>query len=221
MASQIRQLTYAQALEAVQSGGLLVYPTETLYALGGDHARPEVLNRVFRIKERPWEKTVPLLVGAVDMVGLVADLAALASSQAALYRRLAQAFWPGPLAMLLPPGSGLDTRIVGDNGLVAVRVSSHPLAARMSREAGTALVATSANVSGKPPAAEPDQVDRNLLRQCDGFLAGLPRPAGGPPSTLVSLTREKTARANIVRPGAVTAHTLALHGIPLCGECSG
>ncbi|MBG0775570.1 MAG: Sua5/YciO/YrdC/YwlC family protein [Desulfovibrionaceae bacterium] len=180
-----KALTYAETLAALRRGGVVVYPTGTFYAVGCAYDAPAALARVAALKGRPEGKPFSLL--AADRTQL-AQLAAPArdAAQAALLDALAARFWPGPLTVVLPARAGLDPHLLAPDGTVAVRVTSHPLAARLARDLGRALVATSANPAGAPPAAEPGRLDAALVAGSDGLLALRPWPCGGVPSTIVA-----------------------------------
>lgn len=191
-------LTLKAAVAAVLAGRCLVYPTETLYALGCDAGNEQAVSRIFSLKGRDPDKPLPLILGRADMLPLVAT-----APQAAVLD-LAARFWPGPLTLVLPALPGLPRGVVDGRGRVAVRVTPHPLAARLSGLAGRPLVATSANLSGDPAPARPERVAEELAAL--GLVAGEPWPAGGPPSTIVEPTGPDTLV--IHREGAVSALAL-------------
>lgn len=198
----------AEARSRLVSGGVLVFPTETLYGLGCDAADPAAVARIYDIKGRGWDKPLPLI--AADMAS--AEAAAVIPGWA---RELVNRFWPGPLTVIvatridLPPGAARE-------GRTALRVSPHPVAAGLARalaENGPGLLtATSANRSGHPAAITAGQAAREM----DGAADGLPEPdlivdngpcPGGAPSTIIDLTAE---RPRLVRAGAIPAEELGL-----------
>ncbi len=189
-----------QALDVIRRGGLLIYPTETLYALGADGLNPAAVQRVAAVKGRERGKPLPLVIGSMEQLGLVSkrvdsDVHALAGS-----------FWPGPLSVLVPARQELSRLLCDVNGFVSVRVTSHALARTLCLQAGVPLVATSANPGGKPPAALPDQLDPGLVDAVDCVLTQKPWPAGGPPSTVVQSAGP--GRLNLLREGAVARTAL-------------
>ncbi len=192
------------AAEAVRSGGVVIYPTETLYALGCAAENAGACARVAALKGRPAAKPFPLIVA--DMAGLHALLAPLPPALEADLALLAARFWPGPLSVLLPTRPELPALVRDAHGLSSVRISPHPLAAELCRQTGGALVATSANLSGQPATADPRQLAPALLAGVAGALLDRPWPAGGAPSTLVRLLGG--GRLTVLRAGAV--HTSAL-----------
>jgi L-threonylcarbamoyladenylate synthase len=202
----------AQAVHLVRSGGCIIYPTETLYALGGDGRSAAVAARVRELKARPGDKPLPLILGDLAMLPLVTERA-----DAALLR-LAAAFWPGPLSVLVPALDSLPDAVKDHRGLTSVRVTPHPVAARLSREAGCPLIATSANPSGGAPAGRPEDLDPGLARSVDLVLDDLPWPRGGDPSTVVELREEGgTPRLVVLRQGAAPEAALAAAGFLLAG----
>ncbi len=135
-----------EALAALRAGELVVYPTETFYALGADAASAPALERLFAIKQREADKPVALIVADLAMAReIVAEM-----PPAAL--RLARRFWPGPLTMVLPARRGLHRALLSRDGGVGLRVSSHPVALALVERFGRPLTATSANLAGHPPA---------------------------------------------------------------------
>src|SRR5579863_3279632 len=135
----------ADAIDALRSGELVVYPTETFYGLGADTTSPVALARLFDAKARDPKNPVGLIAADIAM-GL--SVAAIINPWA---RRLAEAFWPGPLTIVFPAREGFAPELVGAAG-VAVRVSSHPIARALSSGLGRPITATSANLSGESPA---------------------------------------------------------------------
>jgi len=149
---------------------------------------------VVRAKGRPQDKPLPVVVGDWDMVQKLFLLAGEAE-------RLAQCFWPGALTLVLPPRRSFAPQVQSASGQVAVRMTSHPAAAALSREVGVPLVATSANRSGEAAASRPEDLDRSLMGVGVVFFDVLPWPAGGLASTIVAFPQ---GRAEIVREGAVS-----------------
>jgi len=170
---------YNAALMTLERGGTVVYPTETLYALGCSGFSEAGCAAVARIKNRPQTKPLPLIIGAVEQLRMVTD----SPSEDVLH--LARQFWPGPLSILVPATAGLARQVKDERGMTSVRVTPHPLAARLCLDAGAPLVATSANVSGLDPAGRFADLDPKLVEQAGEALGMGPEPAGGEPSTVV------------------------------------
>jgi len=189
----------AEAAEVIVSGGIVAFPTETVYGLGADARRPEAVERIFAAKGRPADN--PLIVH----VGRLEDAAALAAEVSPLEMRLMERFWPGPLTLVLPvrPGAvapqvtaGLDT--------VAVRVPDHPLARRLIAKAGCPVAAPSANRSGRPSPTLAVHVLEDLHGRIDGVLDG-GATGIGLESTVV---RVEDGVIRILRPGGIDAEAL-------------
>lgn len=182
----------------LRSGGLLAYPTETVYGLGSRARLPDVL-ALARLKGRRADKPFLLLVSDRSM----AEAHGLAFSEAA--NALARAFWPGPLTLVLPGGGGrLPNELRGPEGGIAVRWTSHHGTARLVAALGEPLTSTSANLPGMPPAPGAAAIVRDFARAvADGTLLVLDGGVLGnsPPSTVVDCTRP-TPR--LVREGALT-----------------
>lgn len=181
----------ALAAQAIRSGRLVAFPTDTLYGLAADPRSPEAVARLFALKGRKVGKAVPLVAADLEQVTACAVLTPAA-------RRLAERYWPGPLTLVLPSRPGLVPALLGDGATIGIRVPNHPLARALARHAGHALTATSANPSGTLPTADPDEVARTLPALDVLLDAG--RAPGGPPSTIVDLTG---SAPRLVRAGAV------------------
>lgn len=181
----------------LERGGLLAYPTETVYGLGSNPSRP-ALAALARLKGREPGKPFLVLVSGRAMAeewGLVLSPSA---------RALSAAFWPGPLTLVLPGGEGrLPDELRGKEGGIAVRHTSHVGIARLVTATGVPLTSTSANRPGHPAAPGPDrigevfraEIDRGELLVLDGGVLG-----NVPPSTLVDCTGSVP---RLVREGAI------------------
>jgi len=182
----------AEAAAALRRGGLVAYPTETLYGLGALAGDAAAVARLAAAKGRPDGKPMPLLAADLAQLEQVAALDPLS-------RRLGEAFWPGPLTLVVPAAAGLPGPILGGGRTVGVRVTSGAVAAALCRAAGGALVATSANLAGQPPVARAEALDPALCARLDLVLDGGPAP-GGPPSTVVAVEGERLV---LLRAGAI------------------
>lgn len=187
-----------QVAAHLRGGGLVAYPTETVYGLGS-LARAEPVNALSRLKGREPGKPFLLLVSNRQM----AESYGLAFSDAA--DAMAKAFWPGPLTLVLPGGSGrLPDLLRGPEGGIAVRWTSHPLIAALVAHLGEALTSTSANLPGQAPDPGAAAIVRDFAPAVnDGRLLVLDGGVLGnrPPSTVVDCT---TPTPRLVRPGAVS-----------------
>jgi L-threonylcarbamoyladenylate synthase len=181
------------ALEALRKGELVVYPTETFYALGADPFMPVALEHVFALKGRDLERPIALIAADAPMAFELASEVPLDA------RRLAEAFWPGPLTLVLPARAGIPPGLLGWSG-VGVRVSSHPVARTLSAGLGHPLTATSANLSGRPPAATLAAAREQLRQEVKVYLEGGTMGASKP-STVVSVGKEGIS---VIRTGAIS-----------------
>ena len=138
-----------EAAAGLRSGGIWAFPTETFYGLGCSLFDADAVRRVYQLKRRPVQRPLPVLAGGME------QLAALVRLDEAP-RGLLEQFWPGPLTVLLSPlpgtASRLPDQVCGPTGKLAIRLTPHPLTARLSREAGAPLTCSSANLSGQPAA---------------------------------------------------------------------
>ena len=182
----------ARAAEILARGGVIGYPTETLYGLGGSALDQAAVERVFRIKGRGPDKPLPLIVADPEMAAEAAVMTGPALDLAGL-------FWPGPLTLILMARRPFPAGVVKE-GKVGLRVSSHPVAQGLARRLAGPLISTSANPSGRPGPVLADQVAQGLAQDPpDLILEDDPCP-GGPGSTVLDLT---VTPPRIVRAGAV------------------
>jgi L-threonylcarbamoyladenylate synthase len=182
-----------EAVRAIHAGGVVALPTDTLYGLAADPFRAESVERVFAAKLRVAGRGLPLIASDGEQVaGRFGALPPLA-------RRLASRFWPGPLTLLIAAPLSLTPGVTGGTGKVGVRIPSHAVARALCRACALPLTATSANVSGAAPSADPDEVERTLGDRLD-VLVDSGTTAGGPPSTIVDVTGPVPA---LVRAGAI------------------
>jgi L-threonylcarbamoyladenylate synthase len=184
----------APAAEALRGGGLVAFPTETVYGLGAHALDPAAVARIFAAKGRPDYN--PLIVHVAD-----ADAArALAAEWPPAVQRLADAFWPGPLTLVLPRAAHVPDAVTAGLPSVAVRVPGHPVAQALLRAAGVPVAAPSANRSTEVSPTTAEHVIGSLGDAVDWVVDGGPCPVGIE-STVLSLASETPT---ILRPGSVT-----------------
>ncbi|MSS70439.1 MAG: threonylcarbamoyl-AMP synthase [Candidatus Latescibacteria bacterium] len=169
------------AAAAVRRGGVIAYPTETVYGLGADPFDEAAVRRTFDLKGRGAEKALILLIRGE------ADLSHVATEVTETARRLMEAFWPGPLTLVLKASSGLPKALLGGGETVAVRVSSHPVARALVDLVGGPITSTSANPSGQPPARSAAEVAAVFGEGIDLIVDGEPS-ADDRPSTVVDVS---------------------------------
>jgi L-threonylcarbamoyladenylate synthase len=188
------------AVAWLSAGHLVVFPTETFYAIGADPSRPDALDRIVRLKGRDANKPIALI--AADN----ASAFALAREIPDDARRLAEIFWPGPLTLVLPARAGINPLLVGIGGGVGVRISPHPVASALARASHGLITATSANRSGEPPARTIMQARQALGAHIAAYLDGgvLGSDAA---STVVEVS--KTGSLRILREGVIGQGAIA------------
>ena len=187
------------AIGALRLGELVVYPTETFYALGADPFSQAALARLFELKGREAGKAVALI--AADMASafsLACDIPAAAS-------RLAEAFWPGPLTVVVRARAGFPASLIGPDGGIGVRVSPHPTARALAEGLGHPVTATSANLSGRPAAVTIGEARAAFGEKVKVYLDG-GKLAGGAPSTLVGFD---AGGFRVIRAGAISEREIA------------
>lgn len=187
-----------EACRILQKGGLVAFPTETVYGLGGDAMHPEASAKIYAAKGRPSDN--PLIVHIADMDALE-DIAQSVPEAAV---KLADHFWPGPLTMIFPKKEAVPKSTTGGLETVAVRMPSHPVARALIRESGVYIAAPSANTSGRPSPTKAEHVKEDLDGRIDMILDG--GAVGiGLESTIVDLS---TGVPTILRPGYITGEML-------------
>ncbi|MCY4022241.1 MAG: L-threonylcarbamoyladenylate synthase [Anaerolineaceae bacterium] len=188
----------AAAARALQQGGLVAFPTETVYGLGANAMDADAIRRLYRAKERPASN--PLIVHVADLAqleGLVVD-----APESAL--TLAQRFWPGPLTLVLKRHPALPDLIAPQRDTVALRLPAHTVARALIRATGRPLVAPSANRFARPSATRAAHVLADLEGRIDLLLDGGPTRIGLE-STVLDLSRQAPV---LLRPGAITLEEL-------------
>ena len=183
------QLT--EAVTVIRRGGVVAFPTDTLYGLAADPGSAEAVDRVLALKGRAAAQTIALVAADLAQVERISVLTMMA-------RHAAAQFWPGPLTIMVRAKPGLAPATIGPDGLVGVRVPDHDVALALARACGHALTATSANRSGHQATADPDEVAA-ALPDLD-LLVDAGKAPGGPPSTLVDLSGDVP---RLVRAGAI------------------
>lgn len=154
------------AAAALRAGGVVAYPTEAVFGLGCDPHDRAAFERLFALKQRPPTQGVLLIGADFAQVAPYIDLAAMPAE--ALAR--AQASWPGPHTWIFPRAAGVPAWIAGGHAGIALRVTAHAPAAALCRAFGGALVSTSANRHGEPPARSAEEVQARFSDQLDAIL---------------------------------------------------
>lgn len=198
-AENINEIQMQEAGELIAAGELVAFPTETVYGLGGDALHPEAAKKIYEAKGRPSDN--PLIIHIAD----VSDLERVASEVPSQAKKLAEAFWPGPLTMVVWKKDEVPYATTGGLNTVAVRMPNHPIALELIRKSGTLIAAPSANTSGRPSPTEASHVmedlDGRIAMVLDGGAVGI-----GIESTIIDLTE---AIPMVLRPGYITPQMLA------------
>jgi len=182
----------AQAAAILAAGGVVAFPTDTVYGLAVDPRQPAAVDRLYEVKGRDRGVAIPLIAASLEQ----ARAAAMFGTRE---QRLAEAFWPGPLSIVVPASAAVVPALRGAGGTVAVRVPDHRVARALAQSLGFPITATSANLSGEPAATSGDALSEALMTRLDAVLDVGAAP-GGPPSTIIELTDEGP---RLVRAGAI------------------
>lgn len=194
MTKKIDPEQIARAGEILRAGGLVAFPTETVYGLGGDGLNPAASEKIYAAKGRPSDNPLIIHIAALaDMEKIVAGIPSDA-------RKLAEAFWPGPLTMILQKSSLVPLQTTGGLQTVAIRYPSHPVAQALIAAGGGYIAAPSANLSGRPSPTSASHVIADLNGRIDAIIDGGDGNIGLE-STIIDLTEEEPV---ILRPGYVS-----------------
>lgn len=184
---------YHEALQIVRAGGVIAFPTDTVYGVGTAGLDNDAVGQLFTVKERPLSQAIPLLLADP------ADLALVCPTIAPAAQALAARYWPGGLTLVVPAAAHLPSRLLAGGQTVAVRVPDYAPLRRFIRELGQPLAATSANRHGGPNPVAATDVAAQIGARVSLILDGGATP-GDIPSTIVDVTG---ATPRILRQGAV------------------
>lgn len=196
----------SKAVDILKKGGIIAYPTETFYALGVKCDLPRSLKRLYELKKRPREKAMPVIIGRRTVVSGIVSPEWLEHIPP-FAQTLMDRFWPGPLTLLFPAQEGLPEDLTAGTGMIAVRMPGESFALRLTRHARFPITATSANLSGTPPADSAEMVIHYFGKEIDMIIDG-GRTPGGLPSTIVDVSGGKVV---ILREGAITRNEIERH----------
>jgi len=180
--SDVLQEQIKKSGEILRSGGIVAFPTDTVYGLGADAFNSRAIERIYNVKRRPRLSPFPLLLNDVSQISIVAQRV----SEFALF--LAKRFWPGGLTLVLPKADSLPA-YVSNQSTIAVRVPKHPVPLALIELLGNPMIGTSANISGNPNTLTADEVKQQLGDKVDLIIDGAQCP-GGNESTIVNVTGE-------------------------------
>jgi len=169
-----------KGIQILKQGGVIAFPTDTVYGLGADAFRSKAVERIYEIKKRPTHLPLPLLIGDVEQLAV---LVAKPLPEIALF--LARRFWPGGLTLVVPKAAHLPGYLGNTN--IAVRVPAHPICLTLIQAINNPLIGTSANISDKPSVVTAGGVRQQLGNEVDLIIDG-GRCPGGSESTVVDVT---------------------------------
>lgn len=187
-----------QGISILKEGGIVAFPTDTVYGLGAALNLPGAVARVYAVKERPKNMPLPLLLADKSQIEEFAE------SVPPIARLLAAKFLPGALTMVLLKSKAVPDTVTGGGKTVAIRIPAHPVPLALIRGLGTPIIGTSANLSGQPSALTAEEVFAQLDGRVDLIIDG-GRCPGGRESTIVDLTGEAPV---VLREGAISREEL-------------
>jgi len=189
----------ALAADIIKRGGLVAFPTETVYGLGGNALNADAAEKIYAAKGRPSDN--PLIVHLSEYAQ--AERYCVGGE---MLHRLAEAFWPGPLTVVVPKREIIPSEVTGGLDTVAIRIPEHPVARRLIELAGVPIAAPSANLSGKPSPTSYRHIEQDLDGIVDMLIDGGDCRIGLE-STIVRIDGED--RLSLLRPGGITLEMLA------------
>lgn len=192
------EASIAAAGKVIARGGTVVFPTETVYGLGADAMNADAVAKIFEAKGRPGDN--PLIVHVSD----VAQVGALVKTVPEKAKKLAEAFWPGPLTLIMARSERVPDRVTAGLLTVAVRFPSHYAAKALIDAAGTPIAAPSANISGRPSPTKSNHVLEDMIGKVDAILIDADTEVGLE-STVMDMTSEPPT---MLRPGGVTVRQI-------------
>ena len=193
-----------RGISILRQGGLVAYPTDTVYGLGACANLPQAVERIYKVKERPRNMPLPLLLADVSQITRVAE------PVPPIAWLLIHSFLPGALTIVLPKSNSIPDIITAGGTTIAIRVPAHPVPVALAEGLGTPIVGTSANLSGMPSPLTAEEVYSQLGDKIDWIIDG-GRCLGGRESTIVDVTGETPV---LLREGAISREELE----QICGS---
>ncbi len=188
-----RSLPIREAVAVLKRGGLVAFPTETVYGLGADASNPAAVARIYKVKGRPANHPV------IVHIGEAGHLARWAREIPEHARKLAARFWPGPLTLVLRRAPGVGDYLTGGEDTIGLRMPNHPVALELLRQFGGGIAAPSANKFGRISPTTAEHVSDDLGSEVDLILDGGPCEIGIE-STIIDLSRDRPV---LLRPGRI------------------
>ncbi len=186
-------LLIKDAADILKKGGLVAFPTETVYGIGADAFNEKACRRIYEAKDRPPEKSLIVLISDIK------DLETVAAEIPEKAEPFIERFWPGPLSIVFKKNKNLPETVTAGGDRVAVRLTSHPLLKRLISVAGFPIVAPSANLSGKPSCIKAEDVLSDMEGRADMIIED-DGSLGGKESTIIDVTGD---HIRLLREGAV------------------
>ena len=199
--TDIDVLAVKQAAGIIKAGGIVVFPTETVYGIGSDVFNENAVKKIFDAKGRPADNPLIIHISDMDMVGLAAIELPL------YFYMLAEKFWPGPLTMIVKKNQRIPSIVTAGLDTAAIRFPSSKIARMLITEAGVPIGAPSANISGRPSATSYEHVYEDFYGRVDAIIKSSDALMGLE-STVIDLTLSKP---EILRPGHITAQQISDH----------
>jgi len=193
----VLQQEIEKGVKILQKGGVIAFPTDTVYGLGADAFNSMAVERIYEIKNRPKHRQLPLLIADVERLTTLAD----PIPEIAWF--LAKRFWPGGLTLVLPKTDSVPAYLAS-GPTIAVRIPNHPVCLTLIQHLGNPIIGTSANISGQPAASTAEEVGQQLGGKIDFIINGGEHP-GGKESTVVDVTRDSPI---ILRQGIIPSHEI-------------
>lgn len=183
-----------QVAEILKQGGIVVFPTETVYGIGADCFNSEAVERIYEIKNRPREKAISVLISNLEMVN---DLAIDISKEE---RKIMEKFFPGPLTIILKKSNKVSNIVTAGKDTVGVRMPENEIALKLIELVGKPLATPSANLSGEPSGIELNQIMKSFGEKVDYYIDG-GKSKLAMPSTIVKV---ENGKIHILREGVIT-----------------
>jgi L-threonylcarbamoyladenylate synthase len=193
----VLQREIEKGVKILQMGGVIAFPTDTVYGLGADAFNSTAVERIYEIKNRPKHRQLPLLITDVE------QMTTLAEPILEIAWFLARRFWPGGLTLVLSKTDSVPAYLAS-GPTIAIRVPNHPVCLALIQHLGNPIIGTSANISGQPAALTAEEVGQQLGGKIDFVINGGKCP-GGKESTVVDVTHEVPA---ILRQGIIPSQEI-------------
>lgn len=187
-----------QAVTALQHGGVIAFPTDTVYGIGASLEHPEALRRIYDLKGRSPDKPLPILISRIEM------LDKLSPDVDERLVELAEQFWPGALTIVLPAADHLPAEVKAPDNTIGVRLPNHSIPLSIAERAGGAIATTSANLSGEDSAHTATEIRESFGSSIDIILDGGFTPQENP-STVI---RVRNGDIVVLREGVISAEEL-------------